>query len=66
MAQWDIAAPSDTVHFVLQQSCQCGAEMRALLRKAGFRDIKLYGNWYPVTRFTRHSSRIIAVGKKPN
>jgi len=42
-----------------------GAEMRALLRKVGFRDIKLYGNWYPVSRFTRHSSRIIAVGTKP-
>ena len=42
-----------------------GAEMRALLRRAGFRDIELHGDWYPVTRFTRHSVRIIAVGTKP-
>jgi len=44
-----------------------GAEMRALLSAAGFRDIKLYGhNWdQPPGRFSRHSRRMIAVGTRP-
>jgi SAM-dependent methyltransferase len=40
-----------------------GAEMRALLRAAGFRDIQLFGR-PPLGRFTRHSRRIIAVAKR--
>jgi hypothetical protein len=41
-----------------------GTEMRALLRDAGFRDIRLYPR-PPVGRFTRHSRRLIAVARKP-
>lgn len=41
-----------------------GADMRALLRAAGFRDIRLYGH-PPVGRFTRHSRRLIAVARRP-
>jgi ubiquinone/menaquinone biosynthesis C-methylase UbiE len=41
-----------------------GSELRALLRQAGFRDIRLYGR-LGRTSFTRHSRRLIAVGRKP-
>jgi len=41
------------------------AEMRALLREAGFRDVRLYDGWRPVGPFTRHSRRMIAVGTRP-
>ncbi len=41
-----------------------GAEIRALLRAAGFRDIRLYQG-PPVGRFTRHSRRLLAVGRRP-
>jgi hypothetical protein len=41
-----------------------GADLRRLLHRAGFRDIRLYG-FPPVGRFTRHSRRIVAVGRKP-
>jgi len=41
-----------------------GADLRALLKQAGFREIELYGR-PPLGRFTRHSRRIIAVGQKP-
>ena len=42
-----------------------GADMRSLLRAAGFRDIKLYGA-PPLARFTRHSRRLIAVARRPS
>ncbi len=41
-----------------------GAEMRKLLRAAGFRDIRLFGRW-PIGRLTRHSRRMIAVARRP-
>ena len=41
-----------------------GAEMRALLRAAGFRDVRFFGH-PPVGRFTRHSRRMIAIGTRP-
>ena len=41
-----------------------GKEMRALLRQAGFRDIKLHGR-SPLGRFTRHSWRMMAVATRP-
>ena len=41
-----------------------GADMRRLLRAAGFRDIRLYG-YPPLARLTRHSKRLIAIGTKP-
>ena len=41
-----------------------GAEIRSLLKKAGFREIKLFGH-PPLGRLTRHSRRLIAVAKRP-
>jgi SAM-dependent methyltransferase len=41
-----------------------GTEIRRLLRKAGFRDIRLHAN-PPGRRFSRHAKRYIAVGTKP-
>ena len=41
-----------------------GTEMRALLRKAGFRDVRLFGN-PPLGRLSRHSYRFIAIGRRP-
>ncbi len=41
-----------------------GAEMRSLFRTAGFREIELFG-YPPLGRFTRHSRRMIAIGKRP-
>ena len=41
-----------------------GAEIRSLLRAAGFRDVQLFGR-PPVGRFTRHSRRLIAVATRP-
>lgn len=47
-----------------------GAEMRRLLTAAGFRDIRLYATPSPGQRtppgpLTRHSRRLIAVGRRP-
>jgi SAM-dependent methyltransferase len=41
-----------------------GAEMRSVLRAAGFREVQLFGS-PPLGRFTRHSRRVIAVGRRP-
>jgi SAM-dependent methyltransferase len=41
-----------------------GTEMRALLRSAGFGEIKLFG-YPPLGSFTRHSRRLIAVARRP-
>ena len=41
-----------------------GPEMRTLLRAAGFLDVELYG-YPPLGRLTRHSRRLIAVGRRP-
>jgi len=41
-----------------------GAELRALLREAGFVNIRLFDR-RPAARFTRHSRRVIAVGERP-
>lgn len=41
-----------------------GGELRALLRAAGFRDVRLHGR-LGKRPFTRHSRRLIAVARKP-
>ena len=41
-----------------------GAEMRALLQAAGFRNVQLFGR-PPLGRFTRHSRRMIALATRP-
>jgi 2-polyprenyl-3-methyl-5-hydroxy-6-metoxy-1,4-benzoquinol methylase len=40
-----------------------GADMRRILREAGFRNIRLYGH-PPLGRFSRHSRRMIAVAER--
>ena len=42
-----------------------GTEMRRLLRSVGFREIELFGDWSHAGRFSRHSRRLIAVGRRP-
>lgn len=42
-----------------------GREMRALLRAAGFVDVRLFAN-PPTCPFTRHSRRLIAVARRPS
>jgi len=39
-------------------------QLRALLRQAGFRDIRFYG-WRRFGRLTRHSRRMIAIARRP-
>ncbi len=39
-------------------------ELRALLRRAGFRDVVFYG-WPKVGRLTRHKRRMIAIARRP-
>ena len=41
-----------------------GTELRALLREAGFAEVKVF-DAKTLKRFTRHSQRIIAFGKRP-
>ncbi|MHC4181549.1 MAG: class I SAM-dependent methyltransferase [Planctomycetota bacterium] len=41
-----------------------GAELRRLLRKAGFREIRLYG-YPPLGRLSRHRRRLMAVATRP-
>lgn len=52
----------ETHHF--SHTLYTGAEMRRLLRQAGFRDVQFLG-WPPLGRFTRHSRRMIAIATKP-
>jgi len=42
-----------------------GTEMRRLLRQAGFREVRLWGGYPPVGRFSRHSHRFLAVAVRP-
>lgn len=42
-----------------------GTELRRLLYRGGFRDIRLWGGYPAVERFTRHSRRFLAVGVRP-
>jgi 2-polyprenyl-3-methyl-5-hydroxy-6-metoxy-1,4-benzoquinol methylase len=41
-----------------------GPELRKLLRRAGFREVELYGH-PPTGRLHRHSRRLMAVGRRP-
>jgi len=42
-----------------------GAQIRTMLRAAGYTNIRLYDRNCPAGRFTRHSRRIIAVAQRP-
>ena len=61
---WTLSKGDATEEFTIVMRIFNGTEMRKLLRAAGFRDIRLYPR-PPVGRFTRHSRRLIAVGRKP-
>jgi ubiquinone/menaquinone biosynthesis C-methylase UbiE len=53
---------SETLHFNLR--IYSGPELRALLRQAGFRDIRLYAHTPKgAARLTRHAMRLIAVAR---
>lgn len=62
--RWIFRRGNRTERCVLVLKQYDGPMLRKLLRKAGFRDVKLYGR-PPLGRLTRHSKRLIAVGVKP-
>ena len=61
---WTLSRGKTTERHEIRMRIFNGAEMRALLREAGFREVSLYPR-PPVGRFTRHSRRLIAVGRRP-
>lgn len=62
-ATWTMSDGRTTEHQNLSIRLFTGAEMRAVLRQAGFTDVCLYGN-PPLGRFTRHSRRMLVVARK--
>ena len=61
---WTMSKGGRTERHELRMRIYNGGELRALLRAAGFRDVALHPR-PPVGRFTRHSRRLIAVGRRP-
>ena len=61
---WTLSKGSRRERHPLRLRVYNGAEIRRLLRQAGFRDIRLFGR-PPLGRLTRHSRRFIAIGTKP-
>lgn len=61
---WTMSKGGKTERHHVRMRIFNGAEMRALLRTAGFRDVMLHP-LPPVGRFTRHSLRFIAVARRP-
>ncbi len=64
LSTWTFSKGGVTERHRVTVSLFNGTEMRSLLRAAGFRDIELHGR-PPLGRFTRHSPRVIAVGRRP-
>jgi 2-polyprenyl-3-methyl-5-hydroxy-6-metoxy-1,4-benzoquinol methylase len=66
---WALTYRGRTVRNTIAIRLYNGAEMRQLLQKAGFGEIRLYGHNRlddpPGQRFTRHSRRLIAVARRP-
>ena len=64
---WTMTKGSQTIRREISVRMYNGTEMRTLLREAGFRDIQLFGfgRNKPLGRFTRHSHRLVAVGRRP-
>jgi SAM-dependent methyltransferase len=63
---WVLSRGQRVERHVLRIRAFNGSEMRALLRDAGFTDIRLFGHSAEGTgRFTRHSRRFIDVARKP-
>jgi SAM-dependent methyltransferase len=61
---WTFRRGKRTERHTLTMRLFNGAELRALLRQAGFRDVQLHQR-DPLGRFTRHSKRLVGVGRKP-
>ena len=60
---FDADQQSETLRFNLR--IYSGPELRALLRQAGFRDIRLFAHWAKgAARLTRHSQRFIALARR--
>lgn len=60
---WTMSRGKATEQHTVSMRIFNGAEMRSLLRAAGFESIRLSGH-PPLGRFTRHSRRLIAVAQK--
>lgn len=61
---WTLTKGNTTETHRIAIKCYNGTEMRRLLRKAGFVNVRFYGR-PPLGRFTRHSKRMIVVAEKP-
>ncbi|MDD4892038.1 MAG: class I SAM-dependent methyltransferase [Phycisphaerae bacterium] len=61
--RWTMWAGGKTETHQLSLRVYTGAEMRAMLKAAGFRDIRLFAGPKP-GRLTRHTPRLIAIGAK--
>jgi len=66
---WTFSYRGRTVRCAIAIRLYSGRQMRRLLRKAGFADIRLYGHNRldegPSPHFTRHSRRLMAVARRP-
>ncbi len=60
---WTLSKGNRTERHKIVMRIFNGGDIRTLLRAAGFRDVRL--STRPHGRFTRHSRRLIAVGRKP-
>ena len=60
---WTLSRGAQTHRHRLSMRLYNGAEIRALLHAAGLREIQLFGH-PPLARLTRHSRRLIAVGRR--
>ena len=61
---WTLSRGGETETHRFSHCLYNAAEMRSLLRAAGFRDIRFFDR-PPLGRFTRHSRRIIAIAQRP-
>jgi len=60
---WTLRRGSTIERHTVRMRIYDGASIRALLRSAGFGEVRLYGPGG--SRFTRHSRRLIAVARRP-
>ncbi len=65
LSAWELSRDGRTERHQVVLRLYNGTEMRALLHRAGFRDIRLYDDRAGVPRFSRHSPRLIAVAARP-
>jgi len=64
VSTWTLTKGAKTERLRVDMWIFNGADIRRLLRAAGFREIELYG-YEPLGRLSRHTRRIIAVGRRP-